>query len=339
MAFGKSGTKMTRGKRVVCAILVFILSFSALSMACSVVVYRVMFGRMDQEPLPYRLQYENLDAHAYPRQPVQFPSGENGLQGYVYPAKEPWGMVIVAHGIHAGASAHLAETVYFLDHGLSVLNFDATGVGESPGDTVVGLSQSKRDVTAAVRFAAEQYPDLPVFLYGHSMGAYGVLAALEEVEASAVVCVSGFRSPVELMYRGAKEYVGILADVEYPFLLLHNRLVFGSDADVDAALAAVRSGVPVLVAYGSEDAVIPPEVLLNETVEGENITHYPVTEAYRNGHTGLWLSAEAAAYVHILQEELEATGGLSAAVDLEKATELDEGFMTAVLELYRSAVK
>ena len=70
-----------------------------------------------------------------------------------------------------------------------------------------------------------------MYLYGHSLGGYAVAAALDEADVKAAVCLSGFNSPVQTMHGKAKEYVGVLADIEYPFLCLQNRFVFGDDAD------------------------------------------------------------------------------------------------------------
>lgn len=352
MTCKKSGTRKSILKRVVFGILVFILSFSVLSMVLSAVAFRAFFARSPSD-LTLNLNYTDLDPAQYPREAVQFPSGGCMLSGWWYPAENTRGIVLVVHGLHSSADEHLAETVFFVENGLSVLAFDCTGAGSSEGNSIVGLAQSKLDVVAAVDYIRQRDGSLPLFLYGHSMGGYGVTAALEEdIEVDAVVCVAGFRSPVDIMYQYAKQWTGILADLEYPFLYLQNRFVFGADGNTDAAEAIEQSTVPVLLICGSEDAVIPDAVKLDETsVSGSHVSYLTVTEEYRNGHSGLWLSAEAAEYSTALQQELEsltevyggdipadALADFTAQIDKKKLSQLDPLLMEAILAFYFSEI-
>lgn len=88
------------------------------------------------------------------------------------PDKSPRGVVILAHGIaeHSGRYEHVARTL--VDHNYAVYALDHRGHGKSEGERVmVGAFE---DYVADLRTYFEQaraaYPDLPVFLYGHSMG-------------------------------------------------------------------------------------------------------------------------------------------------------------------------
>ena len=274
-------------KRVVLGIFVFLFSFSVLSMAASAVIFQVMFDRQPPPDLSRSMTYADPALDAYPRTTLTFPSGEQALTGFWFEAPEAWGVVLIAHGLGASAERHAAETAYFLDQGLSVFAYDATGMGSSEGDSIVGLAQSKLDVISAVTCLRQLEADLPLFLYGHSMGGYGVLAALEEIEAQAVVCLNGYRSPIRLMHSGAKAYVGLLADIQYPFLCLQNWFTFGADGNTDALSAASAAGIPVLILNASEDEVIPPAAALMPTEEmGDNICFRTVT----GHHSGMWLS-------------------------------------------------
>ncbi|WP_439477974.1 bifunctional alpha/beta hydrolase/OsmC family protein [Brevundimonas sp.] len=76
------------------------------------------------------------------------------------------------------------------DHGIGVLRFDFTGLGESQGEFGRGLSGDVQDVVCAAR-AMEAAGRTPRLLIGHSFGGAAVLAAAGALEAVAAVAVIG----------------------------------------------------------------------------------------------------------------------------------------------------
>ena len=238
-----------------------------------------------------------------------------------------------------------------------MIAYDATGTFESEGESRIGLQQSKRDLLAAIDFAADDSVtrDMPVFLYGHSLGAYAAAAALEQTDVEAAICLSGFDSPVGTMYGTAKGYVGFLADIEYPFLYLQNFIVFGGDADTRAVDGVNSGDTPVLICYGSGDKVIPFELSMyshESELRNPNAHCELIEDEYRNGHNYMWLSHDAARYIAELQDELDdlsqACGGevpdsvledFYSGVDAERATETDGEFIGEVCDFFEQAVR
>lgn len=336
-------------KRVIGFFLAFVLAFTALSMLFSAVVFHILFHRTDDLSGYAVIGYSMLDSSAYARQRVSFLSGSNTLRGYLYAADKPHALVIIAPGLHSNSESHLAEMMYFVDHGYSVLTYDATGVCESDGDSTVGLQQSKLDVLSAVTYASGEpsLQKLPVILYGHSLGGYAAAAALSEGKVAAAICISGFNSPVETMKRKAQDYVGVFADIQYPFLYLQNVFTFGENADATALDALNTTDTPVLICGGASDETIPYDISLyarRKEISNRRVDSLSVDEPYRNGHTNLWLSRDSARYMAQLQQQLDdlsaACGGtipsealdrFYSGVDPKKATVLDEGFMQTVL--------
>lgn len=318
-------------RKVLKRLLIVLLIYSLSSMLLSAVVFRVLFPRSDGDP-GYRLCYAEIDQSAYPREVFTFPSGSNTLTGYRYDTRDPKGLIVVINGIGAGADAHLPEILYFLDHGWSVVTWDATGVGESEGRGLIGLQQVRLDLLAYLDARGED--TLPTVFYGHSAGAYAAATALEQGEPiRAAVCVCGFDSPVSVMYYHAKSYVGPLAGLQYPFLLLENVFLFGKDANVSAADALRESRLPVLLIESSSDDRVPHEIglLQDDALAGKpNISVLTVDADWRNEHSTPWLSAAAAEYI----AGLPADG----AVDKALANELDEAFMAQVLQFFDAAV-
>ncbi len=75
-------------------------------------------------------------------------------------------------------------------HGIGVLRFDFTGLGESEGAFGQGLSGDIQDVVCAAR-AMEAAGRTPRLLIGHSFGGAAVLAAAGDVESVTAVAVIG----------------------------------------------------------------------------------------------------------------------------------------------------
>jgi alpha-beta hydrolase superfamily lysophospholipase len=88
------------------------------------------------------------------------------------PDDAPRAVVLLAHGIgeHSGRYAHVAATL--TAHGYALYALDHRGHGRSGGDRVA--VRSFDDFVADLRTCYEQaraaHPELPIFLYGHSMG-------------------------------------------------------------------------------------------------------------------------------------------------------------------------
>ena len=100
---------------------------------------------------------------------------KDGLRLYAQgwqPETAPKAVVCLVHGLgeHSGRYGHLAA---FLNQaGYALLSFDLRGHGKSEGQR--GYAPSYKalldDIARLLDEAANRYPDLPRFLYGHSLG-------------------------------------------------------------------------------------------------------------------------------------------------------------------------
>lgn len=317
-------------KRVLFALLILILSFSVISMAVTVIFFHTAFPRSDT-PGEFSYSYSQMEEEGYSYQKVKFPSGNNILTGYFFAPDEPAALVVIAAGFGDGGTSHLAEMKSFVDSGYAVLCYDATGVGESEGSGQGGLSQPALDLDAALRFTADddRSSTLPILLYGHSAGGYAVATCLGHDCVKAAVIISGFDHPVQLMRESARPYVGLLADAEYPFLLLENQLVFGNSQKASVCIS--NASKPVAVFEGINDERVPRSQRLSTTLKDADQTNISISlcdEALRDGHSGLWLSTDALNY--------RANHQGDTTVDPEKSNALDREFISTVLAFYQS---
>ena len=344
-----------RLSKVLHGLILALVIFVVFSLIMTVVLFHLMFGRSELNPVNLEEHYSDVDPVRYPRTPVRFYSGDNRLQGYYYEAAAPAGIVVMVHGVRDGADSHLPETLYFVDHGWTVFCFNGTGTRESDGSGIKGLAQLKLDLMAAIRYVTEDRPGCPILLYGHSQGAYSAAAVLDDFPSvSAAVCVAGFDTPLGTMYYHAHRWVGPLATVEYPFLYLYNYLLFGDEGNESAASAIAEGDTPVLLVYGSDDTTVPAPISLYERcdeLDVPNTSYLLIEDAPRNRHSTAWRTEESAAY--FLEkagelDELRRTYGQTlpqdvteeylSGLDRGKLWVLDQDFMDSVQDFFLRAV-
>ena len=89
------------------------------------------------------------------------------------PDKKPKAVVALLHGLgeHIGRYAHVGEA--FSNAGYAVMGFDLRGHGKSGGlrGHLPSVEAYMRDIDLLLEHVRARYPGLPVFLYGHSLGA------------------------------------------------------------------------------------------------------------------------------------------------------------------------
>lgn len=111
---------------------------------------------------------------------VSFPSynKRDQVQGWIYvPACEPEGIVQLVHGFGEHSRRYLHMIVALMDAGFIVAADDHVGHGKTAmqndtwgdwGDA--GFRTMMEDEHSLKGLVCEKYPDLPYFLFGHSMG-------------------------------------------------------------------------------------------------------------------------------------------------------------------------
>ena len=137
-------------------------------------------------------------------------NGRDQVQGWIYvPACKPKGIVQVIHGFGEHSRRYLHMISAFLDAGYIVAADDHVGHGKTAmvndvwgdwGDK--GPHTMMEDEHTLKEIVCEKYPDLPYFLFGHSMGSFitrDFIAKYGDELTGATICgTTG-------IFRGAKE--------------------------------------------------------------------------------------------------------------------------------------
>lgn len=101
------------------------------------------------------------------------------VQGWIYvPAAKPKGIVQIIHGFGEHSRRYLHMIVAFMDAGYIVAADDHVGHGKTAlqnntwGDWGnKGFHTMMEDEHKLYKVVTEKYPNLPYFVFGHSMGA------------------------------------------------------------------------------------------------------------------------------------------------------------------------
>jgi alpha-beta hydrolase superfamily lysophospholipase len=94
------------------------------------------------------------------------------LVGYEWKGDRPKAVVCLVHGIgeHAGRYDRTGEV--FKENEIAMVGMDLRGHGLSSGKRGHTSPRGRifKDIDLLIEFMQGEYPDLPIFLYGHSMG-------------------------------------------------------------------------------------------------------------------------------------------------------------------------
>lgn len=317
-------------------------------------VFHDSFGRAEISEYTGYYRYEDY-ADKYEREKVQFNSNGNKLTGYIY-GDGNQGLVVISHGLGGYSESYISETLYFADHGYTVLAYDNTGSGKSEGDGTMGMAQSVIDLDAALNYVESdsKLNSLPVFLYGHSWGGYAVTAVLGlDHDITASVSVAGYNTPMEILSEFAENMMSKpLVVIEYPFMWLNNKLTFGNMANLSSVDGINETDTRVMIIHGTEDEAISFDgasiISHKDEITNPNV-EYKVMEG--KGHNDLFLDDETAEYIN---EKSEEYGELSDQydgdipdeilkkyydnVDKAKTSKVSEQFMNDVNDFYLNAL-
>lgn len=121
------------------------------------------------------------------------------------PAGEPRAALAIVHGFGEHSGRYMNVVNHLVPRGYAVYGFDLRGHGRSPGQRgyINTWAEYREDTQSFLRLVAEQEPNRPLFLMGHSMGGLIVLEyvlhhpeGLKGVIASAPVLGQAGVSPI-----------------------------------------------------------------------------------------------------------------------------------------------
>lgn len=315
------------------------------------------YERPDYSLYPGFYDYERVKK-LMPRERMSILAGKNTLQGYYYKNKKPLGLVVTAHGIHAGADDYLPIQKYFYDHGFSVFSFDYRGTYDSNGDSNVGGCEPLVDLDIVLAFIERKKiaEGLPVFLFGHSWGGYACLASLcLDHKIQAVGTIGAMNDGAALVNEKAKEYAGVVSRVTWGWVMVYQRYLFKQYNDYNATLGINSKNIPIFVCHGVDDKVInyfeQSVICHKDEIKNPNCIFY-TTKGIFGDHTDIMLSLDAILYrkevesdLNLYQHKLGRTltdddkREFYKTIDHERYSNVNEDVLGKILNLYVSTLK
>jgi cephalosporin-C deacetylase-like acetyl esterase len=311
--YAKQKTNSSKTKKVITAILATITGFSSVTVASAVIAHEAMFARYerpDYSLYPGEYYYERVKDRL-PRQEFYYQTKLAKLKGYYYPSMEGKGLVVVAHGFHAGADDYLPLIEYVVQNGYNVFAYDTTGTYDSEGDSTVGMCQSLVDLDNTLSYikSTSAYSGMPLFLIGHSWGGYAVSSVLALHEGiKACACIAPMNSGFKIMLEKGEQYVGKLATTTKPIINAYQKILFGDYIEYDGVRGINSVDIPVFIAQGVDDKIITyngQSITAHKSeITNPNVIYYDGVGTYGD-HNNIWHSQESALYQKQVESELK----------------------------------
>ena len=298
-----------------------------------------------------------------PRTTFFFPSGRLKLQGYLYSCHNAKGMVVVCHGMHAGADDYIPFIEYFVNNGYAVFTYDCQGTYASEGDSTVGMCTPLVNLDHALNYikSDKQLSKYPLFLFGHSWGGYAATSVLSiHKNIRGCAAVAPFNSGYTLFVEKGEQYTDFFSDIvkfDFPkdFLNAYQKLLFKDYTNYTAVDGINSTDIPVYIAHGNRDFVIgfnhQSVISHKDAIRSKNVTYYVGTDAH-SGHNTILHSLRAVAYQKKVEKDLkqlkkeydrdltqDELAEFCNGVDHALYSEVNEEMMQEILNMFNKALK
>lgn len=155
-------------------------------------------------------------------------------------------VLLYLHGARWNVSGSSVRMQRLRELGFAVLSVDYRGFGKTEPSPLPSEASVRADAMAAWAWLRAQFPDRPRFVFGHSLGgAIAVDLAAHIDDEAGVIVENTFTSTREAARQFPWGWLPIGPLITQKF---------------DSLRKVAHIGAPLLVAHGSEDAVIPPKL-------------------------------------------------------------------------------
>jgi alpha-beta hydrolase superfamily lysophospholipase len=160
------------------------------------------------------------------------------LQGYHWSCDKPWAVLQVTHGMAEHLLRYEALAEYLNEQGIVVIGHDHLGHGSSIQEAPKGYFHDEtikhglvQDLYEVTQWGKKQYPKLPFFILGHSMGSFVLRNYIYDYgeELQGAILVGTGQQPVWLTRMGQKsaKLLSKIQGEKHPSKLI-DRLAFGT---------------------------------------------------------------------------------------------------------------
>jgi len=180
-------------------------------------------------------------------------------------AENPVGLVVATHGFRSWPAREFALVAKHLyESGYTVLYPYMRAHRKSAGKYITFGVKERYDIAAWARLLAEKRPDLPLFLYGQSMGGATVIMASGldlPANTRGVIADSAYYSPRDVIATALTHSYKVPVFPMLPAMDLWSRILAGySITSANCQDAYERTRLPFLFFHGTADELVPYEM-------------------------------------------------------------------------------
>ena len=227
------------------------------------------------------------------------------LIGYIYTQKglQNKGIFVFSHGYGGGGHHCYLDLINVVTKmGYFVFAYDATANDESEGDSIKGFTQGLLDCDKAISYVEKlrRFKDMPLYLFGHSWGAYSVSNALEfHPRVKGVIALSGFNEATSIFEANGGMYAGDKGLEFYEHIRNHEIELFGAMATHTAIESFKKSKAKVFIAHSLNDTTVPISAGYNLYIrEFENNRRFKFVRFLNRGHGTIYITFEGIDYIN-----------------------------------------
>lgn len=232
-----------------------------------------------QEEKPYFVYFRLSHCPGLNAEPYSFKSNEATLNGYFYHYDKYNKDVIVifCHGIGGGHSSYLKEINELAKMGYNVLAYDNTGCVNSEGDSILGLSNSLKDLDYAIQSLRnnEEYQNKKIYVIGHSWGGFAASNIPNYQNVDKIIAISPFISLSSEYHHLFKGPLGLIVSR----LIKYEKESVGKWANSTAIEALNKENIKGLIIHSKDDKTVPYKKnsgVLQGKIKNPNIKYYIV---------------------------------------------------------------
>ncbi len=178
-----------------------------------------------------------------------------------YPNQKAERIVILCHGYHGSVSSDFCFILPMLVRDCEILAIDERSHGESEGKYITFGAKEKQDIHDWADYMAQKnVRNLPVYLFGVSMGAASVLmnADMDPAGVKGIIADCGYTNMHDIICDVQRAWYKLPPFPGVNMMALNCRLSAGfSMKDADAITAVKHAKLPVLFIHGTGDHFVP----------------------------------------------------------------------------------
>ena len=257
----------------------------------------------------------------------EFLSGKNMLVGYIYRQKNKKGrgLFVFAHGFGGGGHHCYLDLINSIcANGFLVFAYDATANDESEGKGIGGFTQGLLDAHNAISFIEnlDKYSKLPLYLCGHSWGAYSVSCALGwHPNVKGLIALSGFNNATSIFKANNDKYVGEKGIDFIRCVDSYEEILFGKVCQ-RTAIESFRDAkdTRIAIVHSFDDKIVPISVGLDlYKKEFENEKRFLFVRLLNKGHGTVYYTTNGKQYYEKIEDAYNRINQREKMDDKEKA--------------------